>query len=98
MDAPAVTFTPEAAAFAHWKGGTVTLRKTPRHGCCGGTVQLASVEATTPLDPAGFTRLDCEGLTVHVESGLAGDGPLRVGLDRLFGLRSLFVEGADIER
>lgn len=98
MDAPAVTFTPEAAAFARSHGGAVTLRRTPRHGCCGGTVSLPVVEATAPLDPAGFTRQEHDELTVYVESGLAASNPLRVGLDRFFGLRALFVEGADAMR
>ncbi|MEX2531805.1 MAG: CC/Se motif family (seleno)protein [Gemmatimonadota bacterium] len=95
MEAPAVTVTPEAATFARSQGGALTLRRTPRHGCCGGTVSLAVVEATAPADPAGFARHDLDDLTVYVEPGLTASGPLRVGLDRLFGLRSLFVEGAE---
>lgn len=95
MSAPAVTLTPEAAAFARERGGALTLRRTPRHGCCGGTVSLAVVEAAAPPDPAGFARHDLGDLAVFVEPGLTDDGPLRVGLDRLLGLRSLFVEGAE---
>ena len=94
MNALAVTVTPEAAAFARARGGALTLRRTPRHGCCGGTVSLAVAEAAAPPDPAGFARHDFDDLAVFVEPGLTDEGPLSVGLDRLLGLRSLFVEGA----
>ena len=94
MDAPAVTLTPAAAAFARARGGELTLRRTPRHGCCGGTVSLAVVEATAPPDAAGFVRHDLGDLNVYVEPGLTASGPLRVGLYRFLGLRSLFVEAA----
>lgn len=97
MDAPAVTLSPEAAAYVRERGGVLTLRRTPRHGCCGGTVALPIAEVGAPPDAAAFVRhdLDAPGgpLTLFVEPGLSE--PLCVGLDRLFGLRSLFVEGAD---
>ncbi len=97
MSAPAVTLTPEAAAYVRERGGALTLRRTPRHGCCGGTVALAIAEAGTPPDDADFAHrvLDAPGgpITLFTDPGL--DGLLRVGLDRLFGLASLYVEGAE---
>lgn len=93
MDAPAVTVTPEAAAFVRARGGALTLRRTPRHGCCGGTVALAVAEPEAPPDATAFACHDLGDLTLYVEPDL--DGPLRVGLDRLLGFASLFVEGAD---
>ncbi|MFN3597351.1 MAG: CC/Se motif family (seleno)protein [Rubricoccaceae bacterium] len=95
MDTPAVTVTPEAAAFIRARGGALTLRRTPRHGCCGGTVALAVAEAAAPSAPEAFSRYTLGELTLYLEPGLEASGPLRVGLDRLLGLRSLFVEGAE---
>ncbi len=89
----AVVLTPEAAAYVRQRGGVLTLRRSPRHGCGGGRVDLAVADAAAPPDATRFERHDHDGLTVFVEKGLGGR--LHVGLDRLLGLASLFVEGAE---
>lgn len=97
MDTPAVTVTSEAAAYVREHGGALTLRRTPRHGCCGGTVALPVAEVGTPPEATGFARRDLDApggpVTLFTEPGL--DGPLRIGLDRFLGLASLYVEGAE---
>jgi hypothetical protein len=88
-----IALTPEAAAYVRQHGGMLTLRRMPRHGCCGGSVALAVAELGAPADAATFERHMRDGLTVFTEPGI--DGPLRVGLDRLFGLAALYVEGVE---
>lgn len=97
MDAPAVILTPEAAAYVRSRGGVLTLRRSPRHGCCGGSVTLAVAEAVAPPGTAGFVRHDVADLVVYVEDGFGPGGPLHVGLDRLLGFASLYVEGAEAQ-
>ena len=108
-----VEITPGAVAYVRERGGALTLRQTPRHGCCGGTVALPVAERSAPRDAAGYVRRDletpCGPVALFVERGLdaasdddaSGDtdrsGGLRVGLDRLFGLRSLYVEGGQAQ-
>lgn len=94
-----VDFSPEAAAYIRQSGGVATLRQTPRHGCCGGTVALPIAEAEAPRDDSGYARHDLDSpdgpITLFVAPNLGEAGPLRVGLDRLFGLAALFVEASD---
>lgn len=52
-----------AKAFIKQHGGVVTVRLSPRHGCCGGLANVAVAEASSPNDPA----LACQGLRVNVE-------------------------------
>ncbi len=98
-----VEVTSGAAAHVLENGGALTLRQSPRHGCCGGTVLLVVAEANAPRDDTGFARrpLHASGgpITLFVQSEIDSDvgDPLRVGLDRLLGFRSLYVEGAPSE-
>jgi len=95
MKASGVGLTPEARDYILEKGGALTLRSTLRHGCCGGRVELVKAEAERPRSEAGFRCLMLDGVTLHVEGGLLEEleGPIEVGLDRLMGLRSLYVSG-----
>jgi hypothetical protein len=96
MTVSGVRLTPEARDYVREKGGALTLRSTLRHGCCGGRVELLKAEAERPRSEDGFRRLPLDELTLHVEEGLLEelDGPIEVGLDRLLGLRSLYVSGS----
>lgn len=95
MKSGEVRLTPEARDYIREKGGALTLRSTLRHGCCGGRVELVKAEAEQPRFDAGFRSLSLDGVTVHAEEGLLEEfeGPIEVGLDRLMGLRSLYVSG-----
>lgn len=94
-----VDLTPEAAAYVRQRGGALTLRHSPRHGCCGGTVALPIVEVGAPRSASAYSRRE-----LGTEAGpvllfvapelLAREGPLRIGLDRLFGLTALYAERA----
>jgi hypothetical protein len=87
-----VTLTPQASAYVRERGGALTVRPSPRHGCCGGTVDVPLAEVGPPADTAGFALQEGDGVRVYLALDLPPDIPLRVGLDRLFGLAALFVE------
>ncbi|MEF8797682.1 MAG: CC/Se motif family (seleno)protein [Salinivenus sp.] len=86
----------EAADYAREHGGVLTIRPSPRHGCCGGRVDLAVVGTEPPADPEAYVETERQGLTVYVHRSFVSlsDTPLRVGLDRLWLWSSLYVEGA----
>lgn len=88
-----VTLTPEASAFVCARGGAVTLRPSPRHGCCGGTVALPVADLGPPDDPSAFVWQQIEGVEVYASPRL-GPGPFCIGLDALFGLKRLYVEAS----
>lgn len=90
-----IDITPDAAEYIREKGGTVMLRSTLKHGCCGGRVELVKAEAGAPRPEDDFESFDLDGVTLYAERGLADDldTPIRIGLDRLFRMRALYVEG-----
>lgn len=92
-----ITITQDAAAYIREKGGVVVLRSTLKHGCCGGRVELLKAEVGALDDPESFERFDLDGLTLFAESGLTAEleRPVSIGLDKLFGMKGLYVEGAD---
>ncbi|MBS9403950.1 hypothetical protein KG088_09940 [Halomonas sp. TRM85114] len=88
------------AAAREWllkQGGVVTIRLSPRHGCCGGGTHVAVAEARTPDDPFAFTRFDSEGLVIYFAPSLE-DQALVVDLQGLLGIKKLFVEGVSPTR
>jgi len=86
----------EAVAYAREEGGVLTIRPSPRHGCCGGRVDLATVGTEPPDEPDAYVQAERQGLTAYVHRSFVtlGDAPLRVGLDQLWLWSSLYVEGA----
>jgi hypothetical protein len=89
----------EADARAHISrlGGSVTLRGSRRHGCCGGTAFVPTAEPGPPVDPDEYHSLKVDGITVFLRSDVAiGAEPLVIALDELFSLKRLRVEGMAI--
>lgn len=86
----------EAAAYAREQGGVLTIRPSPRHGCCGGRVDLATVSTEPPADREAYVETERQGLTVYVHKSFVSlnDAPLHVGLDRLWLWSALYVEAA----
>ncbi|WP_205599103.1 CC/Se motif family (seleno)protein [Halomonas faecis] len=89
----AIEVTAAARAWLVSKGGVATVRLSPRHGCCGGGVDIAVAEARTPNDPKIYKQLTQDGLTLFIEPSLADQG-LVIDASSLLGFTSLFVEGA----
>lgn len=95
--APDVRLDPGAARWAARRGGAITLRPSPRHGCCGGTATLAVAEPRKPDDPADWLVRTIDGITVYIDPTLA-DHPdvLTVRAEGFLGWWRLFVEGTGL--
>jgi hypothetical protein len=93
-----LTLRPEATAYLERHGSALTIRSSPRHGCCGGTVGVPVAEPGSPADTAAFDALESDGVRVYVERGLvtSDDDPITVGVDGFGPLRRLWVQGLDI--
>lgn len=59
-----------AAAITHLAGRSVTLRPSPRHGCCGGHALLPVAEIGDPDDPTDYVVVDVEEITCFVDPQL----------------------------
>ncbi|WP_416137313.1 CC/Se motif family (seleno)protein [Halomonas sp. HK25] len=93
----AIEVSDRAREWLRKKGGVATVRLSPRHGCCGGSADIAVAEARTPDEPGRYTRLEVEGVTLHIDPTLVDQG-LRLDVEGFLGLRRLFVEGASPTR
>jgi hypothetical protein len=92
---PAVRLDPAAAAWLADKGSAVTLRASPRHGCCGGTAHLPVAAAGVPWDPAGWAMQEIGDIRVFVDPALTDPGGvLTVRVEGFARWRRLFVEEA----
>ncbi|MDR5891823.1 CC/Se motif family (seleno)protein [Halomonas mongoliensis] len=86
-----------AREFIQRKGGAVTVRLSPRHGCCGGMASLAVADAVAPDDPSRYRRIEQDGLTLFIAPELADEG-LIVDLEGWGIFRHLYVDGAPLSR
>jgi hypothetical protein len=88
---------PGAREHIRRHGGAVTLRGSRRRGCCGGTAFVPVAEAGPPLEAAGYRSVEVDGITVFVQDDVEpGDRPIVIGLDRLWRLERLRVDGTAI--
>lgn len=89
------------AAARQWladQGGELTLRPSPRHGCCGGRAEVPVAEAGKPSDPAGYRRLEIDRIAVYCARELNAGPVLGVRLESLLGMKRLFIDPLDSER
>lgn len=93
----AIEVTARAREWLRKKGGVATVRLSPRQGCCGGRADIAVAEARSPDEPERFTRLELEGVTLHIDPTLVDQG-LRIDVEGFLGLKHLFVEGVSPTR
>ena len=82
-----------AKAFIKQQGGVVTVRLSPRHGCCGGLANVAVAEASAPKNPSLYQRHSDEDITLFIATELAYQG-LRVDVEGVWKLRHLYVDGS----
>ncbi|MBR9906320.1 MAG: hypothetical protein GYB15_22165 [Gammaproteobacteria bacterium] len=83
----------KALDFIQQRGGVLTVRLSPRHGCCGGLANVAVAEASAPKDPSLYQRHSDEDITLFIATELAYQG-LRVDVEGFWKLRHLYVDGS----
>ncbi len=97
MTQPRIAISEQAKAWLHARGGALTLRHSPRHGCCGGSAALPVADPEAPRDAEGYERHRIDGLDVYVATDFAvGGQEIRVGLEGFWKWRRLTVDGVGI--
>jgi|AntDeeMinimDraft_6_1070357.scaffolds.fasta_scaffold51107_2 hypothetical protein len=91
-----IEITSEARDWVARQGGSMMLRASTRHGCCGGSALVPVVDLGEPDDPAGYVSETREGIRVYVAEDLRIEHPLTVRLERFLGFRRLFVDGIEL--
>jgi len=96
----AISIDPEARALLKEQhGAAVTIRTTPRHGCCGGNVLVPVVEPRRPEERQGWEKFESDGVQIFFDPGL--DVPegaaLRIGMDKLFLWHKFWIEGLETQ-
>ncbi|MDR5875540.1 CC/Se motif family (seleno)protein [Vreelandella gomseomensis] len=84
-----------ALAYIKQLGNVLTVRLSPRHGCCGGSANVAVAEAISPKDPSLFQRYHHQGITLFTDPKLTYQG-LKINVEGFWKLRHLYVEGASV--
>lgn len=92
MSERALSLDPAARDWVLARGGILTVRASPQHGCCGGHAAVPRAEATPPGEPERHDCLVVDGVEVHLAKVL-GPGPYRVELDGFWRWRRLTVTG-----
>ncbi|PAU81637.1 hypothetical protein CK501_00340 [Halovibrio salipaludis] len=91
-----IEITPEARDWVARQGGSMMLRASTRHGCCGGSASVPVADLGEPEDPTGYVSETREGIRVHVADDLRIEHPLTVRLEGFLGFRRLFVDGVEL--
>ena len=89
-----IRITPEARRWLDEHGGEVTLRPSPRHGCCGGTAAVPVAEARRPDRLGEYDTVKVGTVCVHLARNLKINEPIELRLETLMGFGRLFVEVA----
>ena len=91
-----IDITPEARDWVTRLGGSMMIRGSTRHGCCGGSASVPVADPGEPGDPAGYVSEIKEGIRVYVADDLRIEHPLTVRLEGFLGFRRLFVDGLEL--
>ncbi len=87
-----ISLTEAARDWIRERGGAVTLRVSPRHGCCGGQAGLPVAEPGAPEARQDYAARRIDDIEVFHDRSL-GPGPYRVDLVGLWRWQRLSVEG-----
>ena len=85
-----------ALDFIQQQGGVVTVRISPKHGCCGGLANVAVAETNSPSDPSLYQRHRYQNITLFIDPALAYQG-LSVDVEGFWKLRHLYVDGLPLQ-
>ncbi|MGM0833197.1 MAG: CC/Se motif family (seleno)protein [Pseudomonadota bacterium] len=86
----------DAIDFIKQQGSAVTVRLSPRHGCCGGLANLAVAEAQSPNATQHYQHHVQENISIYIAPELAHQG-LRIGVEGWWKFRHLYVDGTVIQ-
>lgn len=85
-----------ALDFIKQHGGVVTVRFSPKHGCCGGLTNVAVAETNSPSDATLYQRHRYQNITLFIDPALAYQG-LNVEVEGLWKLRHLYINGLPLQ-
>ncbi|MFP4322729.1 MAG: CC/Se motif family (seleno)protein [Anaerolineales bacterium] len=90
-----ITIDADAQEFLRKHEAAMTLRASPRHGCCGGTVFLPIAEAGMTQGGEAWPVTERDGIRIYIDPAmvLPDDIHLRIGIDRFLMMTRLWVEG-----
>jgi hypothetical protein len=91
---PKIQIEASAVSYIGENGGHVMVRRSPRHGCCGGRVYLPVVNLGRPADTEEYIAIQQEEIVIHVDRVLIQEqhSPLTIGLSRWWRWSELWVE------
>jgi hypothetical protein len=91
---PTIRLEQEAADFVRSHGGHVMVRRSPRHGCCGGRVYLPVVNLGQPTQIDEYIAIQHDDIIIHLDRVLLAQqhSPVVIGLSRWWGWHELWVE------
>ncbi len=97
MAAPKLTLSGDAIAYLAEHGRAVTVRSSPRHGCCGGTVAVPIAEVGAPVSTADYEVFESHGISVYLAADLASAArdQVAIGVEGFGPWRMLAVFGLD---
>lgn len=75
------------------RGGVITVRAAPQHGCCGGHAAIPLAEARVPEALEDYDVLSVDGVTIYLAKVLS-EGPYRVDVEGIWRWKRLVVDGA----
>ena len=92
-----IRLTPAARDWALGREAAITLRRSLRHGCCGGSALVPLARAGAPDNPANFERLAIGGVTIYADPELlhAARRPLTIDVAGFWRWRRPVLEGAE---
>ncbi|WP_376697432.1 CC/Se motif family (seleno)protein [Wenzhouxiangella sp. EGI_FJ10305] len=91
-----IEITQDARRWLARRNKAVMVRISPRHGCCGGMAGVPVAEPGTPENASDYRHERIGDIDVYIDLDLDEAGTLTIRLEGLWGLRRLFVEGADL--
>lgn len=85
----------DALDFIKQQGGVVTVRLSPKHGCCGGLANVTVAEANQPANSSLYQDYHYQDITLFIDPTLVGQG-LSVNVEGWWRLRHLYVDGSHL--
>lgn len=92
----AIRLDPAARDWLLARERVVTLRRSVRHGCCGGSTAVPVAEPGAPAATRDYSVQEVDGITVYLAAGLQRESELYIRVEGFLGMKRLFVEGAGL--